>query len=241
MKAIVLFTTLSLGVIFTSCEKERVNVTPSGNLTTTDVQVSIINKLVVSDMFNVFVYFSDEEVTAQLETNANVYQFVELSNQNGTFSVGLSKNIHFNGQPVLNLYINARTLSGLSVDGASSVEFQNSLTGNSLDMSVSGASSFKGSIETGELLVDLSGASRMELAGSSDYLDITGEGASLVDGFDFVTDYLDASLNGASEISVTVNQELDVRATGASKIYYKGDGMVVNSDIRDSSQLLKVN
>ncbi len=58
--------------------------------------------------------------------------------------------------------------------------------------------------------------------------------------FNFNTDNLDAYLYGASEVSVTVNQKLDVTASGASNVYYKGSGVVEHQNLSDSSKIEKM-
>ena len=81
----------------------------------------------------------------------------------------------------------------------------------------------------------------MDITGSSNYFEITGEGASKMTGFSFSTNLLNAILSGACEVSVTVDESLEVRAEGASTVYYKGNGVIKSWDLEDASEIIKIN
>ncbi len=72
----------------------------------------------------------------------------------------------------------------------------------------------------------------MNLTGTAEKLSIEANGASSFKGFDFAANYCDAHASGASDITITVNKELSARATGASDVHYKGNGVI--RDIKTS-------
>jgi hypothetical protein len=61
---------------------------------------------------------------------------------------------------------------------------------------------------------------------------VDANGASDFKGFDLQADNCDVEASGASDIKVTVNKELNARASGASGVHYKGDGVI--RDLRTS-------
>ena len=58
-------------------------------------------------------------------------------------------------------------------------------------------------------------------------------------GYDFETDQLTADLAGGSRITLTVREELNVTATGASKVYYQGEGVVTYQQLSGGSAIIK--
>ncbi|HSH19449.1 MAG TPA: DUF2807 domain-containing protein, partial [Draconibacterium sp.] len=64
--------------------------------------------------------------------------------------------------------------------------------------------------------------------------------ASEMTGFDFACNNLKANLSGGSNISLTINQKLDVTASGASNVYYKGSGVIEKQNLKDASKIVKV-
>ena len=131
-------------------------------------------------------------------------------------------------------------MNQITADGAANVEFQNQLTGNYLDMELTGASTFRGSVSVDELVANLDGAGKMEISGSSNSFDINADGASEMSDFDFATNTLNANLDGGCNISLTVNQKLNVKATGASNVYYKGNGVIESQNLSGASKIVKM-
>ena len=77
-----------------------------------------------------------------------------------------------------------------------------------------------------DLKLELSGASDAKISGKASKVSIQSSGASDIKGYDLIVDYCDAKASGASDINITVNKELNVHASGASDIFYKGDCVI---------------
>ncbi len=238
---VILLAILSLGTIFTSCVKDDFDVVPSTKVTTIDFPASGISQLDVSNVFNVYVSFSETEESVQVEASANIHSLVEMSQSGNKLIVGLHKNTTFTGgAPVLNVYIKTATLSKVKATGTAFVEFENLLERSQLDLEITGAAEVSGSIEVDDLVAKLLGASILDISGNSNSFDIDASGASQMTGFDFATNTLKTDLTGASNISLVVNQKLDVKASGASNVRYKGSGVINNQDLKDASQIIKM-
>lgn len=231
---------LSLGFIFTSCEKDDFNVVPSAKVITTDFSASNISQLDVSDVFNVYVSFSETEESVQVQASENLHHLIEMSQAGDKLIVGLHRNSRISGTPVLNVYIKTATLTKVTAEGAASVEFENLLETSLLDVEISGAAKVSGSIEVDNLVASLLGASTLDISGYSNSFDIDAEGASEMTGFDFATNTLKTDLTGGSNISLVVNQKLNVKASGASIVRYKGNGSIENQNLKDASEIVKM-
>ena len=231
---------LTLGFIFTSCEDDDLHLVPSDKITTEEISVSAFNKLDVSNMFQVSVTFSDEEESVLVESNENLHAVIELTQQGDKLYIDLSDNTTISGSPILKVYIKTATLNEVEAEGAAVVTFHNKLIASSLELELEGASIFNGMLELDELYVDILGASVLNLTGNSNVFDIDAEGASVVTGFGFSTNDLISNLNGASNISLTVNETLNVTASGASNVYYKGSVVIESQNLSDTSEITKV-
>jgi len=237
---VILLAILSLGFIFTSCQKDEFDIVPSTNVTTTNFSASGVSQLDVSNLFKVYVSFSETEESVQVEANENLHSLIEMSQSGSKLIVGLQRNTSISGAPVLNVYVKTSTIENITAEGAAGVEFENTLNGGRLDLDFSGASTFKGSLNVDEFISYLNGASKMSISGNSNSFDVKANGASEMTGFGFQCNSLKADLEGGSNISLTVNQKLDVSASGASKIYYKGSGVIENQVLKDASEIVKM-
>ena len=54
------------------------------------------------------------------------------------------------------------------------------------------------------------------------------------------TDHLNAELSGASNVSLTINEEIDIEASGASILKYKGNAVITNQDLSGASSVKKM-
>lgn len=130
------------------------------------------------------------------------------------------------GNKKLKAYVSVKELDKLTASGAVDVFVDGVLRSNSLDINLSGASDMKATLEVGSLSLDQSGASDANLSGRAGTLKIEVSGASTFKGFDLSTENCQARASGASDIRITVTKELNAKASGASSIQYKGDGVI---------------
>ena len=228
-------------VLFTSCEKEDFNVIPSNRVTSSNLNITGINSIDVSSLFHVYVNFSETEESIVIEANENLHSLIQVRKDGDRLDVSLAKNSRISGDPVLNLYVTTASLEEIIAEGAVTVEFANQLVTDQFEVELTGASQLKGSFETGTLFATIEGASKLEIDGSSNTFQIDAEGASVMSGFGFTTDHLKANLDGGCEVALTVQQKLNVVARGASKIYYKGNGAIESQNLKDASEIIKVN
>lgn len=231
---------LVLGVLITSCEKDELFVTPSAKVTTSGISATGLTSLDVSSLFSVYVSFSETEETVFVEANENLHHLIRISQIGNKLKVGLENNTRIDGEPVLNLYVKTSSLEKVKAEGAVKVEFENLLVSEQFDIELSGASQFNGNVEAVDLAAQIEGASKLELYGSSNSFIIKAEGASKMSGFDFETNHLEANLEGGCEISLTVHQKMKVDARGSSKVYYRGNGIVESQNLKDASEIIKL-
>jgi len=133
----------------------------------------------------------------------------------------------------LKVYVAFTTLDQVIVSGASNAYVDGVISGNKLSMNLSGASIFKGAIRVGELSLEQSGASDAHITGVVAGLAVIRlSGASDIKGYDLKVEKCDVVVSGASDARITVNKELKADASGASSVYYKGEGVI--SEVRSS-------
>ncbi len=115
------------------------------------------------------------------------------------------------------------TLSGSSFSGAVNAQVSGFTDINRFDLSLSGASLAQLEIEAAELNILLSGASQLRLTGKGETLNGTISGASLLSAFNYPSAQAKLIVSGASNGKVSVSQNLEVNASGASLVLYRGN------------------
>lgn len=198
------------------------------------------NAIKVSHAIDLYLSQSDNEVVAVSASRAEYRDRIKTEVQNGVLKIWYDNESKWTrGDRKLKAYISFKTLTKLNASGASDVRVTGTIKANDLEINMSGASDFDGAVEASTLVVDLAGASDMTVSGTTTNLKIEVSGASEFKGYGLQTDNCSARASGASDIKITVNKELNAQASGASGVYYKGNGVIRDIKSNGASSVSK--
>ena len=229
---------LSLIVIFaTSCDKETIRV--SGEVVRTEVNISGYSGLRVSNAFHVNVAFSDNEEKIIVEANEDIQDRIAIRKEGDYLIVKLKNQTNIRGNATLNVFITTRNIHSYDVSGASNITLDNPLSAQRVALKLSGASMFTGELFAEELEVNASGASDVDIFGSASNLDALLEGASNLRDYDLLVNILDIRLSGASTAFLSVAEKIDISASGASILNYKGNAIIDSKELSGASEIHK--
>lgn len=237
----ILIAFIGLTIFFTSCSKMMNCVTPSGEVTQEEKAFTNFSELDVQDAFQVYVTFSESEESVRVEANRNLHTHIQISQYNDRLTVQLANNLNIKGDVTLKLHITMKELTDVVASGATHVKLQNQLIGEHLNMDLHGASSLNGDMLVNSLYSNISGSSNISISGNANAFELVASGASNMDGYDFETSAFTADLEGACNARLTIQESINIRAEGASNLYYKGDAVVRSQDLSGASNIIKVN
>ena len=232
---------LSTAFIFTSCCKMGEDyVTPSAEVTEQEKLFTNFTELDVSDAFKVYVTFSEGEESVRIEANKNLHSHIQVSQYNNRLNIKLDNVRIRNGSATLNVYITMQQLREVVAAGATHVKIQNPLIGDDLHMQLTGASSLEGNLQLQNLYTTIDGASNINISGSSGTFNLIAEGASNMESYDFETLSFTGDLEGACNARLRIQESINIRAKGASNLYYKGDAVVRSQNLTGASHIYKM-
>lgn len=229
-----------MSLFIVSCEIYDHDVVPDSNVTIVQATYSEYQSIDVSTAFTVFVSFSDTDELIEIEANDNLHQYIEVRKENGVLKIGLEDNVRVRGNSTLKAYITTKSISGFEASGASRIIVENPVIEEVIHVYLSGASVFLGELSCYNLYADLSGASNLDASGSAFDFDLEVSGASVVRDYGLSVVQLDAELSGASNVFITVEDEIDVEASGASNLHYKGNATIIRKDLSGASTVKKM-
>jgi putative autotransporter adhesin-like protein len=181
----------------------------------------------VSSAINLYLSKGDQEAVVVSAPDIKLRDRIRTEVVNGILKISLEKSHWSLGSNKLKAYVSFTTLDQLVGSGASDILVDGVIAGDALNIDLSGASDFKGAVNVKELQLSQSGASDAKITGVvAGMATFHSSGASNIKGYDLVTQTCSIHASGASDIRITVNKELSAEASGASSIYYKGDGVV---------------
>ncbi len=203
--------------------------------------VGSFSAIKVSGGIDLYMSPGDKEALAVSASESQFRDRIKTIVENGVLSIyydndGMKLN---SGSKRLKAYVSFTTLRRLDASGASDVFVEGVIKGEGFTLHLTGASDFKGAVQVNQLDVDQSGASDVTISGKVGNLEVKASGASDMKGFDLATDVCSAKAYGASDIKVTVNKELQVEASGASSIQYKGSAVITSTKTNGASSVNK--
>jgi hypothetical protein len=230
---------VGLSALLSACEKDN-TIKPSANVSTQDRTIEDYSGLEISTAFTVDVTFSSTEEKIVIEANDNLHAYIDVIKSGNNLIIKLKDNINVQGSTTLKAHITTgNTLEQFFVAEASLVTLNNQLEATDVIVSVAGASIFNAPIAAQSITVFADGASNVTLQGTADTFTVNASGASLVGSFDMITRNADLHLSGASNASITVNGTINLTASGASVLTYKGSATVNHLDLSGASQIIK--
>lgn len=234
--AIVLLFELSIS----SCENilYKDQVPPNGFKTET-FKLEAFDRLDINNAFDIKIIKSNvSEVNVKgAEDDIND---LELAVRNGKLEIKYDKRISLKKIRRYKMYIEVKTnaITEVISSSASSTELSGFGVLDKLNIQISGASKFILNNEVNDLISKISGASNLTLNEKILILDAQISGASKIlnENSQITNTYLD--LSGASKAKVSVIETLDIVASGASKVSYKGNPTITQK-LSGSSTITK--
>ncbi|MBN2600853.1 MAG: DUF2807 domain-containing protein [Candidatus Marinimicrobia bacterium] len=210
----------------------------SGNQITIKESYTDFDEIEISHSFNARVNYG-KEYGIIVRVDDNLKDYVIIEKRDNSLKIGM-KDGHSYINSHLEVSVTMPDVRKLGLSGASSMVIDGFVFQHDLDLNLSGSSKVYGTIETGNIDLNLSGASDVTLKGKGENLDIHASGSSLVRMDDFKVNDAKLELSGASNCMVNIDGEMDVYASGSSKVKYCGKGELGSIEASGSSKVKRM-
>lgn len=209
---------LAIGLIFsTGCSINNLTeVKGSGVMKNETRNAAGFNKVDASNAVNIEIA-AGKDFSLSVETDDNLLQYLKTEVSGDTLKIYTEGKISPTGK--FNVKLSMPELINLEVSGAS-------------DAIVSNAKSDL-------IIIKASGASSVRIDGEAIKLKADVSGASEVDAGTFKAEDAEIAASGASSAIVSATEELDLKASGASKIFHVGDPKRIKQNASDVSSIGK--
>jgi hypothetical protein len=172
-----------------------------------------------SGVFKVFLTQGDETIV-EIETREDVMDRVEATVKGGVLVLSTKGNTR-NARIVAR--VTTPSIDKIKMSGASNLVGQNEIQSPELNINVSGASKLELALNTGSLETRGSGAVNITLSGWAEYHNIVMSGASQLRARELETNTTMINVSGASNARVWAKEMLDVKGSGTSRVSYEAD------------------
>lgn len=225
---------LALGFL-TSCDHDSIRA--SDEVTSLDYSIPDYSRVKISNAFNAYVTFSDTEESIRIEANENLHGKIIVKREGNALVIRLKKLTNVRGNATLKVYITIKNIAEFDMAGASSLTLENEWDVQNGKIELSGASDFNGRVTVDRLDLDMGGASRANIFGNIGSLHADLSGSSHIRDYDLLVERLNLDMSGASEAFISVNESIDIEASGASELNYKGTAVITRKKLSGASEI----
>lgn len=178
-----------------------------------------------------------ESVRIEGESSGN-YELV-VKNNAGTLTVTNKKvrNNIVNEKSKQIIYITVKDISKIQCSGAIKLKSEEKLNLNELELEASGAVNVSLNLDLAKIILGVSGSFEMTLTGKANSLQMSSSGATTIKATEFEAKNVNVKSSGASNTKLYVTEKLDVTLSGASELSYKGAPVIGTQMISGSSKI----
>lgn len=229
MKTLIKLTLIVITVIVAGCsqvtrapQNVNVEVTGSGDLVSREVALSGFDRIEAGLTFDLTIH-QGEEFSVVLHSDDNFIDYIQVDQSGGTISFGFKPGYAYNSHGVtLRADVTMPELAGLELSGSSHATLDGFASSGDLQIELTGASTLDGSLEAEKSSIALYGSSYLKLAGSTDELQLDACGSNLVDLGDYRAGTATVQASCNSRVVVNVLDTLAGEASQNAQVYYIG-------------------
>ncbi len=221
----------------TSCFVNVTGVDGNGNIIEKSVPVNGFNSLDISGSFDIILKQGNSE-SVTIRGDENLMEYIITDVKSGRLEIGSERNLDPTGD--IEITVTFTELSQIDISGACDLISGQELNLDELRMNCSGAVETDLVLNVDRFVFEGSGASEIDLTGTARKANFEISGAGDIDAFDFVIEDCVTEVSGAASANLNVTSTLDLQASGAASIRYKGGAAIVNQNLSGAASVKSV-
>ncbi len=238
MKKHFLLTILTLTICFYSCEFNQI-VRPSGDVTKKSIPITDFSKINVANGIQLFVSKGNSE-KVEMETDDNIHKLYSFEKKGEMLYIKLNRAVNFKPEQNVKVYISLVNFDELVANSGCIIKINDSFSTSDLKVKLSSGCQMNGAIICNNLNLDLTAGSQLTIRGKTDKLVLNSSSGCQINGFDLISNTLECQILGGTVANFTVNNSINVVASGGSILNYKGKATILSKDVRSGGQVNKI-
>ena len=180
----------------------------------------------------------DSSLTVSVTADDNLMKYIHASLDGDKLRIYSKKNLCGSSEIVLN--IGVKNLEVIKISGGINLATDGKLITKDLHLELNGASKIDMDLNAANVFTEGSGSTDMTLRGQASSHKIEFAGSGKVKALDFVVGSYDIETTGASDCSINVLKDLNVKTTGAADIKYRGNPTSVTTSKTGAASVTKI-
>jgi hypothetical protein len=173
-----------------------------------------------------------------VEGQKNILDLLKTDVKNGVLKITFEKGYSMQYREPVKIYVEAPSFESLGMSGSGNVISDNTLSGDKLDIDISGSGDFNlASIQFKTVDFGVSGSGDVKIGGSADEIKFEISGSGNIKANDLKTQKAICRISGSGDIDCNVKQVLEAYVSGSGDIKYSGSPSSVKTRVTGSGDI----
>ena len=202
--------------------------------------VSGFNAISSSGSFDVHVKIDGTE-SLKIDASEAVIAKIETVVEDGKLKIRWKERNNWNDNDYgkINIYVEAKSLNSLANSGSGSTDVDGVVSGDRVNIILSGSGNIKTSVKAGELRIAISGSGSMRIDGSADEAKLSVVGSGELKGKELKAGTVSANIAGSGSAYIYAEKSVSGRIAGSGNLVYSGNASVADSRTAGSGRISK--
>lgn len=228
---------LAFPVLLAGCTSKCIE--DSGHQITKVVELKSYDKIEVSGTIKLILK-QDSSYNIRIQADSNVIPKIRARVSGSELTLKLENGVYCGTDSIV-VYAGIGELKELETDGMVRAISDGVIYGKDVKLNLKGSSDLNLNLNVSRLTTKIDGIGKLRLSGQSGTHELNTSGTAMVEAYDFVTGIYDINVDGNGKANINVLNDLKVKTSGASEIYYKGNPKKVSEKKSGAAKLQKVN
>lgn len=228
---------LAIPALLAGCTSKCIE--DSGVQVTKVVELKTYDKIKVSGTIKL-ILTQDSTYNVKIQADSNVMPLIRSRLSGSELELKL-ENGKYCGTDSIVVYAGIGELKELETSGMVRVVGDSPIYVTDLDLDLQGGSDVKLNLNARKLTTKIDGVGKLTLTGQTGTHIFKSSGNSKLEAFDFPAGVYDLNIEGMGKANINVLNDLKVKTSGTSEIYYKGNPKNVTEKKSGAAKLEKVN
>ncbi|MRI62864.1 DUF2807 domain-containing protein [Ornithobacterium rhinotracheale] len=212
---------LVASLLMISCGVESfITIKGNGQIVQENYKFTDFEKLNISGSMDV-IYHKSNSYSVKVTTDENIQPYVLIAERNKTLDIKLKSGSYSYKKLLVEVY--APDLSVVELKGSGDFKANDKITTNEFWGSISGSGNFKGNLNCEKIKMSISGFGDIQIEGETHDLIVDISGSGNFDGKKLQSKIADIKVSSSGDASVFVTESLNAAINGSGDIRYLGD------------------
>jgi len=204
--------------------------------------VSGFNSIASSGPFDVHVNINGTE-SVKINASSDIIDQIETVVEDGKLQIRFKhhSNRDYDNVGKIDVYVTAKSISALINAGSGSIKVEGTVSGDNVNITLSGSGNISSSVKSGNLHATISGSGSIHLSGSASDSKVTISGSGELSGKELKTESAAVLITGSGNAYISAEKTISAHIVGSGNVVYTGSATITESKTIGSGSLSKAN